>query len=96
MQDEKEALMVTYTSGGTPGDSYVWILDENYVPSAWRMWVSIVPIGGFETSWEDYITFPSGLKIATIHGGLFDLKLENIKIGQSIEEINKGAIHLLT
>jgi hypothetical protein len=33
----------------------------------------------------------SGLKIATIHGGLFDLKLENIKIGQSIEEINKGA-----
>jgi hypothetical protein len=39
-------------------------------------------IGGFETSWEDYITFPSGLKIATIHGGLFDLKLENIKIGQ--------------
>jgi hypothetical protein len=29
MQDEKEALMVTYTSGGsTPGDSYVWILDE--------------------------------------------------------------------
>lgn len=92
MQDNKEALMVTYTSGGsTPGDSYVWILDENYVPSAWRMWVSIVPIGGFETSWEDYITFPSGLKIATIHGGLFDLKLENIKIGQSIEEINKGA-----
>jgi hypothetical protein len=29
-------------------------------------------------------------QIATIHG-LFDLKLENIKIGQSIEEINKGA-----
>jgi hypothetical protein len=46
------------------------------------MWVRVVfPIGGFETSWEDYITFPSGLKIATIHGGLFDLKLENIKIG---------------
>jgi hypothetical protein len=40
MQDEKEALMVTYTSGSTPGDSYVWILDEN-IP-AWRMWVSIV------------------------------------------------------
>jgi hypothetical protein len=27
---------------------------------------------------------------STIHGILFDLKLENIKI-QSIEEINKGA-----
>jgi hypothetical protein len=37
-------------------------LDENYVPSAWREWVSIVPIGGFETSWEDYITFQADLK----------------------------------
>jgi hypothetical protein len=25
MQDEKEALMVTYTSGGSTWDSYVWI-----------------------------------------------------------------------
>lgn len=91
MQDNKEALMVTYTSGGsTPGDSYVWIVDENHVPRAWRMWVSIVPIGGFETSWEDWTTFSNGLKVATKHKGLIDLELKNIKTGQSIEEINKG------
>ncbi|MFT7165022.1 MAG: hypothetical protein ACI9CZ_001607, partial [Flavobacterium sp.] len=30
------------------------------------------------------------LKIATNHKGLFDLKLENVQTGQSIEEINNG------
>jgi len=91
MQDNQEALMITYASGGsTPGDSYVWLVDENYVPKAWRMWVSIIPVGGLETSWEDWKTFQNNLKIATSHKGLIDLKLENVKAGQSIEEINDG------
>ncbi|MEZ7507107.1 hypothetical protein [Flavobacterium sp. Arc2] len=91
MQDDQEALMITYASGGsTPGDSYVWFVDENYMPKAWRMWVSIIPLGGLETSWEDWITFQNNLKIATSHKGLIDLKLENVKTGQSIEEINNG------
>jgi hypothetical protein len=91
MQDDQEALMITYASGGsTPGDSYVWFVDENYMPKAWRMWVSIIPLGGLETSWEDWITFQNNLKIATSHKGLIDLKLENVKTGQSIEEINDG------
>lgn len=91
MQDNQEALMVTYASGGsTPGDSYVWLVDQNYVPKAWRLWVSIIPVGGLETSWEDWKTFPNNLKIATSHKGLIDLKLENVQTGQSIQEINKG------
>lgn len=91
MQDNEEALMVTYASGGsTPGDSYVWLVDENYVPKAWRMWVSIIPVGGLETSWEEWQAFANGLKIATSHKGLLDLKLENVKTAQSIQEINNG------
>jgi hypothetical protein len=91
MQDNQEALMVSYASGGsTPGDSYVWLVDQNYLPKAWRMWVSIIPVGGLETTWEDWETFPNNLKIATSHKGLLDLKLENVKTGQSIEEINNG------
>lgn len=91
MQDNQEALMITYASGGTtPGDSYVWLVDENYMPKAWRMWVSIIPIGGLESSWEDWKTFKNNLKIATTHKGLLDLKLENVQTGQSIEEINNG------
>jgi uncharacterized protein YpmB len=92
MQDNHEALMVTYNMGGsTPGDSYVWLIDDNYVPTAWRMWVGIIPMGGVETSWADWIVFPNGVKIATKHNILFDVKLENVKIGRSIEEINNGA-----
>jgi hypothetical protein len=37
MQDNQEALMITYASGSTPGDS-MWFVDQNQ-PKAWRMWV---------------------------------------------------------
>ncbi len=45
----KDALLVTYTSGGTtPGDSYLWHLDASGKPESYQMWVSILPIGGLE------------------------------------------------
>lgn len=48
-------LLVTYTTGGvTPGDSYLWILDENGRPASWKMWVKIIPIKGIELSWEGW------------------------------------------
>ena len=48
-------LLVTYTSGGvTPGDSYLWILDEKGFPKAWQLWTSNVPIGGLEFSWDEW------------------------------------------
>jgi hypothetical protein len=53
------------------------------------MWVSIIPVGGLETTWEDWKTFQNNLKLQqTI--GLIDLKLEDVKTGQSIEEIHNG------
>ena len=49
---EGHGLMVTYTKGGsTPGDTYLWILDENYFPRAWKMWVKILPVGGVKSKW---------------------------------------------
>ncbi len=52
---EGNGLLVTYTSGGvTPGDSYLWILDENNRPIKWKMWVKIIPIGGMEVSWTNW------------------------------------------
>ena len=45
-------LMVTYTQGGaTPGDTYLWMLDENYFPRAWKMWVKMLPAGGIKSEW---------------------------------------------
>jgi diacylglycerol kinase family enzyme len=53
------------------------------------MWVSIIPVGtGNNLGRLENISKQS--KIATSHKGLIDLKLEDVKTGQSIEEINNG------
>lgn len=77
----EEALLVTYTSGGsTPGDSYLWLLDDNFRPKSFKMWTSILPIQGLEASWEDWITTESGAQLPTFHKLLFfGIELNDVK-----------------
>ena len=71
-EDNKDALLVTYISGGTtPGDSYLWHLDENGMPKSYQMWVDIIPIEGIEATWENWITTDSGAQLPTFHKLLF-------------------------
>ena len=64
----KDALLVTYTSGGsTPGDSYLWLLNDNYIPIAYKMWVGIIPVGGLEATWSNWITTEAGCLLPTTH-----------------------------
>ncbi len=83
-----KGLLATYLTGGvTPGDSYLWILGENGLPKAWQMWVSIIPIGGLEFSWENWMTLSSGAKVATRHdGGLLSIPITNVKSYQTWQE----------
>lgn len=85
----RDALLVTYTVGGvTPGDRYLWILDERGAPRAWRMWVSILPIPGVEASWEGWITLPTGARVATRHrvAGL-TISFADIAAAESLEAL---------
>jgi hypothetical protein len=77
----KDALLVTYTSGGTtPGDSYLWHFDDNGKPKSYQMWVGILPINGLEATWDQWITTESGAQLPTFHKLLFlGLEMGDVK-----------------
>lgn len=81
LEDDQEGLLVTYLSGGvTPGDSYLWILDDSGLPVAWKMWVGILPIGGIRVSWEDWTSTYNGAMYAESHkAGPFNVSISNFK-----------------
>ncbi|WP_179336120.1 hypothetical protein [Winogradskyella costae] len=67
-EDNKEALLVTYKSGGTtPGDSYLWHFDDEGKPKSFQMWVDILPIKGLEATWENWTITESGAQLPTFH-----------------------------
>lgn len=92
LENGHHGLLVTYDQGGvTPGDSYLWILDEAGRPTSWRMWVAILPVGGIEASWEEWRQYPTGVWLAGRHRiSFFDLKLTEIECGKTLEEITGG------
>ncbi|WJJ95607.1 hypothetical protein [Algibacter luteus] len=79
--NNKNALLVTYTSGGsTPGDSYLWLLDNNNKPTAFKMWTSLLPIDGLTATWEHWTTTQTGAQLPTFHKLLFfGLEIEDIQ-----------------
>ncbi|MEM7035333.1 MAG: hypothetical protein AAF570_00060 [Bacteroidota bacterium] len=88
-EGSQEGLLVTYNSGGTtPGDSYLWLIEADGMPSAYQMWVDIIPFGGLEFSWAGWATFPNGAKYPQIHDSwLKSLQITNIKSGNSLMEM---------
>lgn len=91
--DGKSSLLITYGGGGlTPGDAYLWLLDDSQRPRAWRMWVSIIPIKGIESSWDGWTALPTGAWVATEHRMTgFTLRLTEVAGAASLAELEPGA-----
>ncbi|WP_158849052.1 hypothetical protein [Algibacter sp. L1A34] len=84
LTNNKSGLLITYNSGGsTPGDSYLWLLDDNFKPTAFKMWTSILPIDGLEASWRDWKTTETGALLPTFHQLLFlGLEIDHLKTSE--------------
>ncbi|WP_462251934.1 hypothetical protein [Ekhidna sp.] len=74
-------LLVTYTSGGvTPGDSYLWIIDDRGFPKAWKLWTSNVPLGGLELKWGGWVE-QEGVWFSTFHPSkVIDLEITDLEV----------------
>ena len=84
-----QALLVFYKSGGsTPGDHYLWHLDQNLRPKSWQMWVSILPIGGVSSTWSDWKQTRSGAWVSTKHEiSSVDIEIKNIEVTKSFDSL---------
>lgn len=81
--DEGEKLLVSYASGGaTPGDSYLFTLDDEGKIANMRMWVSILPVKGITAKFDDYRAVEKGIRIAHHHkvGGVSNVDLSEVKL----------------
>ncbi len=88
----RDALLVTYASGGlTPGDAYLWELDADGTPQGWRMWVSVIPIGGARASWEGWTTLATGARVSTLHAlGPMKVEITKLAAAQTLAELVPG------
>jgi hypothetical protein len=91
--DGQDALLVHYASGGTtPGDRYLWLLGPDDQPTAWRMWVSIIPVPGLEASWEGWQQLSTGAWVATRHAiGPVELALTEVAGAATLAELVPGS-----
>lgn len=81
----EDQLLVTWGEGGvTPGDTYLFKVSQGGLPTAWQMWVDIIPTGGLEATWEAWTPLPGGAKVATLHDGLAELRLSKVAAARDV------------
>lgn len=86
------ALLVEYGTGGvTPGDAYLWLVDDRGRPTRWHMWVQILPIGGIGASWDDWTELPTGAMVSTKHAlGPVSVRVEDLRAAATLSELEPG------
>ena len=89
--DGQEGLQITFAKNGlTPGDSYVFLVDAQGLPSEWRMWTTMTP-GGLRATWEGWETLATGARVATVHEIVgFDLKIGDVAADDDLGTLLAG------
>ncbi len=91
--EAQKHLLIKYSSGGvTPGDSYLWTIDETGRPSQWDMWVSLVPVPGVKVTWENWKQIETGVWISTLHEFPLGIKLtiDDLRGASTLKELTNG------
>ena len=85
----KKGLLVSYIDGGvTPGDHYLYIVDDDGLPNAMKMWVQIIPLGGLKASFENWVDLSGGAKIALDHKiGPINVEISEVRSGDTFEDL---------
>ena len=88
----EEWILVSYASGGvTPGDAYAWRIGEDGTPTAWRMWVQVLPVGGAEATWEDWVTLPTGARLARRRvAGPVTMEMRDLMAAETLTQLVPG------
>ncbi len=89
INEHQKGLLVTYEKGGvTPGDSYLWVLGEDNLPIYYKMWVSIIPIGGVKATWSNWEKMPTGVMLPTNHQLSFlSLPITKLNTGYTYQDL---------
>ncbi len=84
-----KGLLITYNLGGvTPGDSYLWVLGDDGLPLYYKMWVSILPIGGIKATWSNWEKMPTGVVLPTYHDLSFlSLPISDLTTGMHFRDL---------
>lgn len=86
-QSGDSTLMVSYQTGGnTPGDAYLWKLENTGKPISWKMWVSVIPVGGIEVPFDGWTETETGAILPTGHSGLLGIEITNVKTADDLSE----------
>jgi hypothetical protein len=88
--DGAPGVLVTYSTGGlTPGDAYLWEPGPDGRPAAWRMWVSVLPIGGIRVTWDGWQQLATGAWVSTVHRWpFFTFKVSDVAGAADLSELS--------
>lgn len=96
---DQDGLMANYISGGvTPGDTFLWYVNQDGFPTRWKMWVSLFPVGGVDFHISDWVQLSSGAWLPTKHRSMvFDVNIEDLADYASYEEmgLDQDPFHII-